>query len=37
MSGYNVLLTVTMTLIVVRGIEGHRGVAPFTASPSGLP
>jgi preprotein translocase subunit SecY len=37
MSGYNVLLTVTMILIVVRAIEGHRGVAPFTASPSGVP
>lgn len=37
MSGYSVLLTVTMVLIVVRAIEGHRGVPPFTASPNGVP
>jgi len=37
LNGAEVLLTVAMILITARAIEGHRAVAPFTASPSGLP
>ncbi|MFI5283193.1 MAG: hypothetical protein ACHQ0J_08695 [Candidatus Dormibacterales bacterium] len=37
MSGYDVLLTVAMVFMVIRAIEGHQTLAPYTASPSGLP
>jgi preprotein translocase subunit SecY len=36
-SGAQVLLVVSLILITIRAIEGHKPVVPFTASPSGLP
>jgi uncharacterized Tic20 family protein len=37
LSGLNVLLMVAVIVAVVRAIEGHESVAPFTVSPTGLP
>jgi preprotein translocase subunit SecY len=36
-SGADVLLVVAVILAVVRSIEGHKTVVPFTLSPTGLP
>jgi len=36
-SGFDVVLVVAMSLLVVRAIEGYRPTVPYTASPSGLP
>ena len=37
MSGVEVLLVAALVLMTIRSIEGHRTVAPFTRSPTGLP
>ena len=37
MSGVEVLLVAALVLMTIRSIEGHKTVAPFTRSPTGLP